>query len=99
MNRSFSRNLVIAAALMAMTFITVPLANAAPFKVPASKPPIRWFETSVSLFGRLPARAAEQLDRAIRQERRDNRWRGTTITAQTGACIDPDGNRVPCPGA
>ncbi|MFP5285887.1 MAG: hypothetical protein ACLGI9_09140, partial [Thermoanaerobaculia bacterium] len=85
MNRSFSRNLVLAAALMVMTFTTIPSANAGSSKPPALKPPIRWFETSLSLFGRHPARTAAQLDRTFRQKRKDNTWGGTTITAHTGA--------------
>jgi hypothetical protein len=98
MNRSLSRNLVLAATLAAMTFITIPMANAGPSKAPASKPSMGWLETSMFWFGRLPARAAEQLDRMFQQKRKDNTWGGPTITAHTGSCIDPDGNRIPCPG-
>jgi hypothetical protein len=98
MNRSLSRNIVVAATLVAMTFIIVPVASAGPSKVPAFKSPISWFEAPLFWLGKLPARAAEQLDRTFHQKRTDNTWGGPTITAHTGSCIDPDGNRIPCPG-
>lgn len=98
MNRSLSRNLVIAATLVAMTFITIPVANAAPSKAPAFKSPTGWLEVSLSWLGELPARAAERLDVTVRQMKKEITWGGPTFTVNTGACIDPDGNRVPCPG-
>jgi hypothetical protein len=94
MNRSLPRNLCVVATVLTLAFVTIPVASAQPSKAPSYHVPASWFEVALTWIGRLPVlRGQGPADRGVQQKGKDDR-----VSAYTGVCIDPDGNRVPCPG-
>jgi hypothetical protein len=96
MNRSLSRNCVIAATVLALTFASIPAAGAQSSKAPAFKLPASWLGTVLTLAAKLPLLQGGQHSDAQRKGKDDGTKVPTLITLHTGSCIDPDGNRVPC---
>lgn len=100
MNRSLSRNLVIAATVLALTFASIPAASAAQSsRAPAFKVPASWLGTMLTVVGKLPILPGGQSSghQDVQQKGKGDPTGPTIkITPHTGACIDPDGNRVPC---
>lgn len=101
MNRSFPRNLIIAAAVLTLTFATFPMAaSAQPSKAPALETPTSWLGAALTWIGKLPIPGIQApADRGVqRKVSTDTTGSGIKLSPHTGVCIDPDGYRVPCPG-
>lgn len=100
MNRLLSRNLVIAATVLALTFASIPAASAAqPSKAPAFEVPTSWLGAMLTVMQKLPIlRGGEGSEhRGVQQKAKgDLTDSNIKLTPLTGACIDPDGSRVPC---
>ena len=93
MNRTRTAFAVIT--LVAITFLSLsPAAQALPMR---SKPSISesggWLDMAMAWMGRLLSGPGDA-DRSTEVVMEKG---GKQVIAYTGACIDPDGNRIPCP--
>ncbi|HYO13433.1 MAG TPA: hypothetical protein VE685_09595 [Thermoanaerobaculia bacterium] len=99
MNRSLSRNFVVAATVLALTFACIPAASAQSSKAPAFKVPTSWLGAMLTMGGKRPILQGGQGSghRGVQPKGKDDLTRpAIKIIPHTGSCIDPDGNRVPC---
>jgi hypothetical protein len=98
MNRGLTRQFIVAAAVLVLTFTIVPTASALPREAPrtAFDAPVHWFEGVLSRVAEFFAGRSPQLqDRPAVKV-----LSGPVVPPQeyTGVCIDPWGNRIPCSG-
>lgn len=96
MNRSRTAFAVVA--IVAIVFLSLsPAAQALPMrsKPSVSESGMSWFDTAIAWLGSLLPGQGDST-RSMDKGKPSDGGGTITITPYTGACIDPNGNRVPC---